>query len=369
MHRIMFVIGARPQFFKTAPIIKEILNRRRSADIAIVHSGQHYDPEMSSIFFRELQIPKPIADLHVGSGSHATQTAKIMQRLEKELVLARPDIVLVPGDTNTTLGGALAAAKLNIPVAHVEAGLRSNDLTMPEEINRRLTDHCSTLLFSPTRNAASNLRKEGFQEQIHLTGDTMVDALETAMPVVEKRENATLNKLRATRANFVLVTLHRPSNVDDPSRLGQIHHALRKIARRLPVIFPAHPRTRSRLAQIGLLSESKKYGVNLIAPQGYVESLALMKNSACLLTDSGGMQKEAFLLRIPCVTLRPNTEWPETLQANANRLVTDPQRIPKAVIDSAFDETLRRRLRHVGNPFGDGRAAGRIVGIVEKAMR
>jgi len=365
---VLLIIGARPQFIKSAPIIKEILSKHKNIDLQIVHSGQHYDPEMSTIFFHELHIPKPLVNLRVGSGSHATQTAAMIQRLEQVLVEKKPDMAIVPGDTNTTLGGALAAAKLGIPVAHVEAGLRSDDITMPEEINRRLTDHCSTLLFAPTRNAASNLRNEGFREQVYLTGDTMVDALHAAMPVVKKRQNAILPRFHAEPNHFVLVTLHRPSNVDDPTRLGQIHYALRKIARKIPVIFPVHPRTRSKLAKLGLLNRTKRYGISLVAPQGYVESLALLRNSGCLLTDSGGMQKESFLLRVPCITLRSNTEWPETLRANANSLVADPQRVAKAVTFAAFDEGLKRSLRRLGNPFGDGRAAVRIARIVENAL-
>jgi UDP-GlcNAc3NAcA epimerase len=365
---VLLIIGARPQFIKSAPIIKEILSNHKNMDLQIVHSGQHYDPEMSAIFFHELHIPKPLVNLRVGSGSHATQTAAIMQRLEQVLVEKKPDMAIVPGDTNTTLGGALAAAKFGIPVAHVEAGLRSGDLTMPEEINRKLTDHCSTLLFAPTRNAASNLRNEGFREQVYLTGDTMVDALRTTMPIVEKRQGAILDRLNAVPNNFVLVTLHRPSNVDDPTRLGQIHYALRKIAGKIPVIFPVHPRTRSKLANLGVLKRSKRYGISLVAPQGYVESLALLRNSGCLLTDSGGMQKESFLLRVPCITLRPTTEWPETLRAKANRLIADPQRVAKAVTFAAFDEGLKRRLRRLGNPFGDGQAAVRITRIVENAL-
>jgi len=368
-HRLLLVIGARPQFIKSAPIIKEIITKHGSIDLRIIHTGQHYDPEMSAIFFKELRIPQPCVNLHVGSGSHATQTALMMQRLEGELIRRRPDLVMVPGDTNTTLAGALAAAKLNIPVAHVEAGLRSYDLSMPEEINRRLTDHCSTLLFSPTRNASSNLRREGFKTGVYLTGDTMVDALRAAMPFVEKAETAILNRLGVEPANFVLVTLHRPSNVDNPSRLGLVHRALRKVATKLPVIFPVHPRTRSRLNQIGILRQPKRRIINLVAPQGYVESLALLKNSNCLLTDSGGMQKEAFLFKVPCITLRPNTEWPETLKAQANRLITDPKRIAPTVAEVAFDAILRLRIRQLKNPFGDGRAAARIVRTVTNVLK
>jgi UDP-N-acetylglucosamine 2-epimerase len=238
-------------------------------------------------------------------------------------------------------------------------------MTMPEEINRKLTDHCSSLLFAPTQTAVNNLRDEGFRQQVRLTGDTMVDALHAVMPIVEKRQNTTLDASNVTRNNFVLVTLHRPSNVDDPGRLGQIHFALSKIAEKLPVIFLAHPRTRSRLAQLGILNRSKGSGVNYLNPQGYLTSLALLKNASCLLTDSGGMQKEAFLLRVPCITVRQNTEWPETLRGKANRLIADPRRLVEAVTSVASDKALRTRICTLGNPFGDGHAAVRIARIVE----
>ena len=337
-------------------------------DLRLVHTGQHYDPEMSAIFFKELRIPKPALNLEAGSGSHATQTARIMQRLEEDLVEHRPDLTLVPGDTNTTLGGALAAAKLGIPVGHVEAGLRSGDLTMPEEINRKLTDHCSTMLFSPTTTASSNLRREGLTRGVWLTGDTMVDALRTTTPFVERREKAILDEFDADDAGYVLVTLHRPSNVDDLSRLRQIYRTLSKLADGLPVIFPVHPRTKFRLVKVGALRKRKHPALRLVNSQGYVKSLALLKNSCCLLTDSGGMQKEAFLYRVPCITLRPNTEWPETLQAGANRLVTNLEKIPQIVSTVAVDNALKRRIRRLRNPFGDGRAASRIVRTIEKEL-
>ncbi len=362
---VLLVIGARPQFIKSAPIIKEILIRHRDIELRVVHSGQHYDPEMSEIFFHELDLPKPTLNLQVGSGSHATQTAAIMQRLEREMLRNRPDMVMVPGDTNTTLAGALASAKLNIKLAHVEAGLRSGDFTMPEEVNRKLTDHCCSLLFAPTQRAVQNLRDEGLREQVHFTGDTMVDALRAIMPIVEKSQNATLDSFSATRSNFALVTLHRPSNVDEPGRLRQINFALSKIAEKLPVIFLVHPRTRSQLTRLSILKRSKRKGVNYQSPQGYVTSLALLKNASCLLTDSGGMQKEAFLLGVPCITLRKETEWPETLRGRANALIADPRRLVETVTSIAHDKALRSRISKLRNPFGDGRAAIKIVQIVE----
>jgi UDP-GlcNAc3NAcA epimerase len=364
---VVLVVGARPQFIKSAPVIKEILTKHRRIHLSLIHSGQHYDPEMSEIFFRELRIPQPSVNLQAGSGSHAVQTATIMKRLERPMLQADPDLVMVPGDTNTTLAASLTAAKLCIPLAHIEAGLRSGDMTMPEEINRRLTDHCGTLLFAPTQTAMSNLRKEGLENAAHLTGDTMVDALRTVLPIARARENVVLEELGLQPQRYVLVTLHRPSNVDDPQRLRKIRLALRKVTSRLPAVFPVHPRTRVRL-KLKHRERSKRNDFALTAPKGYVETVSLLKNAACLLTDSGGMQKEAFLLHVPCVTLRSPTEWPETLAGRANRLITGPEMIPASIFSVAFDVTLRRNIRRLKNPFGNGEASARIVKIIEKTF-
>jgi len=364
----VLVIGARPQLIKSAPLIKEILSRHKWIRLRIVHSGQHYDPEMSKVFFRELEIPSPSVNLHAGSGSHAMQTATIMKRLEGPLLEANPDLVLVPGDTNTTLAASLTATKLHIPVAHIEAGLRSGDMTMPEEINRRLTDHCSTMLFAPTQTAMSNLRREGLGKIAHLTGDTMVDALETVLPIVRVRESAVLDRYGLQPQHYVLVTLHRPSNVDDLKKLREIQLSLKKVASRLRIVFPVHPRTRARLVKLGHLKTPRNSRITHASPKGYIETLCLLENAGCLLTDSGGMQKEAFMLHVPCVTLRSTTEWPETLARGANRLVTDPKRIPRAVLDAALDETVRKRIKRLRNPFGDGHASVRIVKIIKSNL-
>lgn len=364
----VLVVGARPQFIKSAPLIREILSKHKRIHLTVIHSGQHYDAEMSGIFFRELKIPSPAVNLQAGSGSHAAQTATIMKRLEPAVLKGKPDLVMVPGDTNTTLAASLTAAKLCIPLAHIEAGLRSGDMTMPEEINRKLTDHCSSLLFAPTHTAISNLRKEGLGKIAHLTGDTMVDALRTALPVVKQREGSVLERLGLQLRRYVLTTLHRPSNVDDPQRLHEIRLALRKVSRRLPVVFPVHPRTRARLDQVKPVKSNKRSGTIITSPKGYIETLCLLKNAGCLLTDSGGMQKEAFLLHVPCVTLRSTTEWPETLTRTANRLLTKPSMIPSVILRAAFDETLRERIRHLRNPFGDGHASRRIAQIIERTL-
>lgn len=368
MIRVLLVVGARPQFIKSAPIIHEIIQNHKRIRLHIVHTGQHYDQEMSAVFFKELHIPRPLTNLQTGSGSHAIQTATMMTRLEPMIIKIKPDLVMVPGDTNTTLAGAITAAKLNIPIAHVEAGLRSGDMHMPEEINRRLTDHCSTLAFAPTKTAVTNLMLEGLKTRAFLTGDTMVDAMETALPYVQKKQKAILEQLNLNSQQYVLATLHRPSNVDDDQRLRAIFAALHRLAKRLPIVFPAHPRTLFRLRRLGE-TKRRHQGIELTSPQGYVETLSLLKNASCVITDSGGMQKESFMLHVPCLTLRGNTEWPETLREHANRLVTNPERLPKEAVQAAFDEDLRNRLRRLRNPFGDGLASVRIVRILERYLR
>jgi len=368
--RTMLVVGARPQFIKSAPVIKQILSQPKQIELSLVHSGQHYDPEMSEIFFRELKIPSPLANLHVGSGTHAAQTADIMKRLENPILRVNPDLILVPGDTNTTLAASLAAVKLGIPVAHIEAGLRSGDMAMPEEINRILTDHCSRLLFAPTRTAISNLRREGLREIAHLVGDTMVDALRAVLPVVRREEKHVLERLGLNPMNYMLVTLHRPSNVDNLERLKKIERSLCRVIGKLGLdaVFPVHPRTRKALAKLRSATGLSP-SVRLVKPTGYIETLCLLRNAGCLLTDSGGMQKEAFLLHTPCVTLRSTTEWPETLVKRANRLVTDPEKISSEIEKVAFDEELRDDIARLKNPFGDGNASRRIAQIIKREIK
>jgi len=366
--RALFVVGARPQFIKSAPVIREIIENHRGIKLIVVHSGQHYDPEMSEIFFRELQIPRPSLNLHTGSGSHATQTSAIMKRLEPTILRFKPQFVIVPGDTNTTLAAAVTAAKLEIPVAHIEAGLRSGDIHMPEEINRRLTDHCSTLAFAPTKTAVANLNSEGLRDRTYLTGDTMVDAMETVLPYVQRRQGAVLEQFQLNSLRYVLVTLHRPSNVDDPTRLRAIRAALHRLGKRIRVIFLVHPRTLERLRRLREMRQVHA-GIILASPQGYVETLSLIRNAACVITDSGGIQKESFMLHVPCITLRTSTEWPETLRNHANRLVTNPKTIPSKVLQVALDEDLRSQIRRLKNPFGDGRASVRVARILERALR
>jgi len=360
----MLVVGARPQLIKSAPLVREILDNHHGLNLDIIHTGQHYDKEMSAVFFEELHLPQPSANLKVGSGSHAKQTAMMMSRLEPFMIATRPDIVLVPGDTNTTLAAAVVAAKLCIPLAHLEAGLRSGDMNMPEEVNRILTDHCSSFLFAPTRTAISNLEREGLGRYAYLTGDTNADALRILAPIVTKMEKAIMKRHQLVSQNYVLVTVHRPSNVDDPTRLARILAALKFVSKTRRIVFPVHPRTRARLAKLKAFDKETKEKL-LIRPQGFIETLVLLKNACCLLTDSGGMQKESFMVHTPCLTLRSSTEWPETLAGGANRLVASPEELPRLITKIAFDQSVRHRLKTLRNPFGDGHASSRIAKIIQ----
>ena len=312
--KIVSVVGARPQFIKCAPVSREI--RKNHSEI-LVHTGQHYDPEMSDIFFEELQIPRPDYHLDVGSGSHGKQTGDILVQVEEILLCERPDLVIVYGDTNTTLAGALAAAKLHIPVAHVEAGLRSFDRTMPEEINRVVTDHISDLLFCPTGTAVSNLANEGITRGVHLVGDVMVDALEFNKEIAEKR-SPILERLGITQDQYLVLTVHRPANTDSRKHMESIIGAVGEAG--IPVVFPVHPRTHKCLEEYGM---GGRLPANIIItePLGYLDMLKLMRHASRILTDSGGIQKEAYLLGVPCITLRESTEWVETVKEGWNVLV------------------------------------------------
>ena len=312
--KIVSVVGARPQFIKCAPVSREL--RKEHTEI-LVHTGQHYDPEMSQVFFEELQIPQPDYNLGVGSGSHGKQTGEILTKVEEVLLVEKPDLVLVYGDTNSTLAGALAAAKLHIPVAHVEAGLRSFDRTMPEEINRTLTDHLSDLLFCPTKTAVNNLRNEGIIKGVHLVGDVMSDALEFNRKIAEER-SLVLNRLGVSPKQYLVLTVHRPSNTDSRMHMENIIGALGDCG--IPVVFPVHPRTRKYLEEYGMWD---RLPANFIVtePFGYLDMIRSMGSAQKIVTDSGGIQKEAYMLGVPCVTLRENTEWEETLHDGWNILV------------------------------------------------
>ena len=310
--KIISIVGARPQFIKCAPLSREL---RSEHEEVLVHTGQHYDREMSEIFFEELNIPKPDYNLGIGSGSHGEQTGKMLIEIEKVLLKEKPDLVLVYGDTNSTLAGALAAAKLHIRVAHVEAGLRSFDRSMPEEINRVLTDHISDLLFCPTQTAVDNLANEGISAGVYLVGDVMVDALEYNLKIAEKKSGI-IEELALEKGKYLVITVHRPGNTDSRENMTNIIEALGETGG--VVVFPVHPRTEKYLREYGLLMPEN---VKLIKPLGYLDMLKLMASAKKILTDSGGIQKEAYVLGVPCITLRENTEWVETLEGGWNVLV------------------------------------------------
>jgi len=363
--RLMLVIGARPQIIKSAPVIHEAL-KRSEIELQLIHTGQHYDYEMSRMLFGELDLPDPLANLGVGSGTHAYQTGKMLIELEKTIMDLGPDMVLVPGDTNSTLAGALAAVKLHVPVAHLEAGARSYDMQMPEEINRRLTDHCSSLLFASTRNCVEKLAGEGIQRRhIRLSGDTMYDAMLQHMKRADETE--ILKKLDLKREEYVVLTLHRPENVDAPEKLERIIKAL-IVLKGLAIVFPVHPRTKKRLATVKLMRHKAAVEhIKLIEPVGYEDMLHLTMNAKMVFTDSGGLQKEAFWLHTPCITLRDTTEWTETTDLGANILVGDnPQKIAEAAKEIIEDADVKAKLRRLKNPYGDGRASEKIIRYILK---
>jgi UDP-N-acetylglucosamine 2-epimerase len=363
--KVTLVLGTRPQIIKSSLFIS-LASKDREIRLEIIHTGQHYDYEMTRIFFEELDLPDPDLNLDVGSGSHAQQTANIMLRLEENWKKNRPELVLVPGDTNSTLAGALTAAKLTIPVAHMEAGARSYDLNMPEEINRRLTDHCSTQFFTATRNCTRNLLREGIEKKsINETGDTMYDVLLQQLPKAEK--STILKELSLKKKTYALWTTHRPENVDDYTKLRNIVEAMVRLAP-LTIVFPVHPRTEKQLEAFDLLSRvAKQEHVRMIKPQGYDETLNLIQNASVVTTDSGGMQKEAFWLKIPCVTIRKCTEWTETTEMGANRLAeANAEKIAKAVERMiTCGGQIRRTLSRRRNPFGDGQASQKILAALK----
>ncbi len=312
--KIVTVVGARPQFIKAAPVGRAL--RDAGHREVLVHTGQHYDDVMAEVFFRELEIPQPDFNLEVGSGSHGVQTGRMLERLEDVLVSERPDWVLIYGDTNSTLAGALAACKLNIPVAHVEAGMRSYNRVMPEEINRVLSDHVSRLLFCPTKTSAENLRREGITEGVHQVGDVMYDALLMFRPIADRRSRI-LDDLELAAGTYGLLTAHRAETVDSEERLRTLLKAIMELD--LPIVFPVHPRTRKRIEGLGLIDRLPATW-KVVSPVGYLDMLRLESQARVILTDSGGVQREAFFLGIPSVILRGETEWPELVEYGASVL-------------------------------------------------
>jgi UDP-N-acetylglucosamine 2-epimerase (non-hydrolysing) len=359
--KIIMVAGARPNFMKVKPFLRtiEIHNSRGATEgpkitTLLVHTGQHYDQNMSDIFFRELGIRRPDINLAAGSGSHAVQTANIMLGFEPICIREKPDWVVVVGDVNSTMACTLVCAKLSIPIAHIEAGLRSFDRTMPEEINRVVTDALADLLLTPSRDADENLMREGIpEERIRLVGNIMIDSVMENLR--RAQESDILNRLKIDSGHYMYVTLHRPSNVDDQAALASIMTALGQLSLRVPVIFPMHPRTRRMLSEFGVSSKANDQ-VKLLDPIGYHSSLWLTKNARLVLTDSGGLQEEATFFRTPCLTLRPNTERPITLILGSNRLT----KLESLVRD--VDDVLRgpEKIGQVP-PFWDGHTAERIL--------
>jgi UDP-N-acetylglucosamine 2-epimerase (non-hydrolysing) len=357
--RILLVAGARPNFMKVAPVWRA-LDATRKVSLSLVHTGQHYDDNMSKIFFDDLKLPRPDAHLGVGSGSHADQTARIMLAFEPALMDADPELVVVVGDVNSTLACALVAVKLGAPVAHVEAGLRSFDRTMPEEINRTVTDILSALLFTTSPEARDNLLREGVdEEKIHFVGNVMIDSLRFYASAAER--SPILDQLGLEKRRYGLVTMHRPSNVDDAAVLVPLMRALAEIGRDCPLVFPVHPRTRSALERVGV--EFPAAAMRLIDPVGYLDFLQLMTYSSIVLTDSGGIQEETTALGIPCLTIRENTERPITITVGTNRLVgTQPERI----VSEARD-VLRHGVAGARVPdLWDGQAAARIAQVITR---
>lgn len=366
MNQVLHVVGARPNFMKVAPIMRAMSERPDRFQQTLVHTGQHYDKSMSQVFFDDLGLPLPDVNLEVGGGSHAAQTAQVMMRIEPVLLEQKPDWVIVVGDVNSTVAAALVSSKLGIRVAHVEAGLRSFDRTMPEEMNRIVTDHLSDILFTTEESGSSNLRREGIvDEKVHFVGNVMIDSLIRLLP--KAKERPILRELGLAGdgkppLRYVLATLHRPGNVDDPGKLAEILAALSDIGREAPVIMPVHPRTRQRMSEGGTALSPAR--VRLLDPLGYLDFLALTADASLVITDSGGVQEETTYLGVPCLTARPNTERPITITHGTNRLVSSTR---EALVGAALDALGKATdgSRKASPPaLWDGAAARRIADVL-----
>lgn len=350
---ITHVLGARPNFVKAAPVISALA--ALGHEQRVIHTGQHYDERMSEVFFVQLGLPRPDVNLGVGSGTQARQTADVLVGMERELTEHRPALAVVYGDVNSTVGAALAGAKLGVPLAHVEAGLRSFDNTMPEEINRRITDQLCDLLFATSPEAIGHLAREGRPvSSVHFVGNPMIDTLLASLSRFDAEAARHAYGLGGRR--YVVATLHRPANVDDPARAAGLVRALHEVAAELDVIIPLHPRGRATLVAAGLLDAER---VHVVEPLGYIEFMSLVRGAAAIVTDSGGVQEETTLLRVPCLTLRPNTERPITLTSGSNRLVTRDE-LAAAVLKACDDGPYRGELP----PLWDGQAGPRIAGVI-----
>lgn len=359
--KIAIILGTRPEIIKMSSVIREC--QKRKIDFFIIHTNQHYSLELDAIFFQELNLPAPTYNLGIGSGKHGEITGKMLIAIEKVLADEKPDLVLAQGDTNTVLAGSLAAVKLDIPIGHIEAGLRSYDQTMPEETNRKVVDHISKYLFVPTKNAAKNLIKEGISKQsILIVGNTIVDTLYRNIKVVASKQSTILGTLNLTPKKYILATIHRQENVDNRERLENILKGLKKtvVKLKIPIIVPAHPRLVKMINAFGL---KLKKNITLINPLGYLDFLTLEKNARLIITDSGGVQEEACILQTPCMTIRDNTERPETIDVGANVLVgTNPNKIFSTAIDTT-------RVKKWKNPFGKGDSGKKIIGFLIKEKK
>ena len=355
--KVLTVIGNRPQFVKAAAVSTHL---RERAEEILVHTGQHYDPELSEVFFDQLELPEPDHELGVGSGSHAEQTAAILTLLEPLVAEIEPDAVLVYGDTNSTLGGALVAAKSQMALIHVEAGMRSGDRTMPEEINRVVVDSLGALLLCSTETALQNLRDEGLDPRATVTGDVMADIALAFGPVADERSEV-LGRLGLEPRGFSVATAHRPGNVDDPKRLASLIEVLAHAAELAPVVFPVHPRTKARLQEIGVFGGLPEKGITPVEPLGYLDMTRLVRAARAVITDSGGLQKEAFLASVPCLTMREETEWVETTESGWNRLIGLR---PEAVEDALAELPAPGDESPAAEIYGGGRAGERVAAAV-----
>jgi len=356
-----FIFGTRPEIIKLSPVIRAFLGR--GVEPLLIHTGQHYDYEMSRVFLEELELPEIDYHLEVGSGTQAEQTGTAMIKIERVLIEEKPDVVVVQGDTNTVLAGALASVKLKIPVAHVEAGLRSFDRTMPEEINRILADHASEILFPPTEEAKRNLEREGITGNVYVTGNTIVDAVLQNAEVAEEKSDV-LERLGLEPKEYLLITAHRAENTDSRENLRKLVEILENLPMR--AVYPMHPRTRNRLKEFGLLKRVENIENLIITkPLGYLDFLKLERNAFAIMTDSGGIQEEAIILNVPCLTLRYNTERPETVEAGGNVLVgLEKERAMDYLRRLMEDPEFYEKMAKAKNPFGDGKAGERIAGIL-----
>ena len=366
MINVLNIVGARPNFMKIAPIVREMRRRENDFEPLIVHTGQHYDEAMSDAFFSDLGIPKPDFHLEVGSHSHAVQTAKIMMAFEPVILKEKPDWVLVVGDVNSTIACALVCAKLGVKVAHVEAGLRSRDRTMPEEINRILTDSISDLLLTTSQDADENLKQEGVaEEKISFVGNVMIDSLFYSL---EKSKDSSIREdLDLIGKDYAALTLHRPSNVDEKEIFSGLLDALTEISEKLPILFPVHPRTAQRLQEFGFSEKVENSNIKIIEPLGYLDFLRLYSGARLVLTDSGGLQEETTALGIPCLTLRENTERPITIEMGTNKLVgTNPEKIKESAFAILGRENSSKEAKIP--PLWDGKAAERICKTLLKSQ-